>query len=130
MVASVGLRLVLAFALVSFSTLACGGPVPPKTGGNEAAGGSGTEGGADATASGGPVARGPRKPSCEGGTCSPCGDAICPNGFYCEVASKGRAPSCAWHPACGDKPTCACLGKTAPGCSCEDRNGAPFLTCS
>lgn len=118
--------------LSMLTALACGGPVPPKTGTGDAAGGGKGEGsdGTGANASTGPVARGPRKPSCEGGTCSPCGEGICPNGFYCEVASQGRAPACAWLPACGDKPSCACLTKAAPGCTCEDKGGAPLLTCN
>jgi hypothetical protein len=124
-----------AFSLVS-SVTACGGPPAPQTaqpaGALPGSGSAGSQPGPEGGSTTGPTgaARGPRKASCEGGTCTVCGEGICPTGFYCEIAAKGRAPACAWSPACADKPTCACLTKAAPGCTCDDRNGAPSLTCN
>lgn len=73
----------------------------------------------------------PQLPSCDDGTCFRCGEGICPAGFYCE--SNGGVTGCQWSPACAKTPSCACLKPAMnadPRCSCEERDGAAFVTCS
>jgi hypothetical protein len=69
------------------------------------------------------------KPACDDGTCTLCGDAQCPTGWYCDESAKG-GPACGWLPECAKKPTCACVKKAYQGCSCEERAGSPHVTCS
>jgi hypothetical protein len=69
------------------------------------------------------------KPACDDGTCTLCGDAQCPIGWYCDESAKG-GPACGWLPECAKKPTCACVKKAFSGCSCEERDGSPHVTCS
>jgi hypothetical protein len=69
------------------------------------------------------------KPACDDGTCTLCGDAQCPIGWYCDESAKG-GPACGWLPECARKPTCACVKKAFQGCSCEEREGSPHVTCS
>jgi hypothetical protein len=71
---------------------------------------------------------GPKKPSCADGSCFECGEGICPVGYYCE-SSHGAPAACGWSPACAQKATCACLEPSAKGCRCEEKNGAPLVTC-
>jgi hypothetical protein len=66
-----------------------------------------------------------RKAACDDGTCTPCGDAQCPLGWYCDESAKG-GPSCGWLPECAKKPTCACVKKVYSG-SCEERAGGVFV---
>lgn len=68
------------------------------------------------------------KASCEDGTCAPCGDALCPSGWYCDESAPGGA-ACGWLPECAKKPGCACVKKVFAGCSCEDGGGIPHLSC-
>jgi hypothetical protein len=65
---------------------------------------------------------------CENETCTPCGDAICPNGWYCDESARG-GPACGWLPECAQKASCGCVKKTFAGCSCEDEHGAAHLSC-
>jgi hypothetical protein len=133
-----GLRVVALALGAALGATACGpttpsakGPDGATTGGEGSSGvgaGAGTTGGgASGPTAGG--ARGPVRPSCDGTSCITCGEGLCPLGFYCEVSAKGRPPACATVAACGATPSCACLEKSAPGCSCQVREGAPFLTC-
>jgi hypothetical protein len=66
--------------------------------------------------------------SCDDGTCSPCGDGICPSGWYCDEGAKG-GPACGWLPECAQKPSCACLTRVLSGCSCEEKQGGLHLSC-
>lgn len=70
----------------------------------------------------------PRRPSCDDGTCTPCGDGICPSGWYCDENAQG-GPACGWLPACAKKPSCACLTRALSGCRCEERQGGLYLNC-
>jgi hypothetical protein len=65
---------------------------------------------------------------CDDGTCTPCGSALCPSGWYCDESAKG-GPACGWLPECAQKPTCGCVKRAFGGCSCEDEGGAAHLTC-
>ena len=69
-----------------------------------------------------PVAK---KPACDDGTCTLCGEAQCPAGWYCDESAKG-GPACGWLPECAKKPTCACVKKAFPG-GCEERNGGLYV---
>ena len=71
---------------------------------------------------------GPRRPSCDDGSCFVCGESICPNGFYCETAGSA-APACGWAAGCAQKATCACLGPQTKGCTCEERGGVAHVRC-
>ena len=53
----------------------------------------------------------PARVTCDDGTCSTCGNGICPSGWYCDQNAKG-GPACGWVPECVKKPSCACLKKT------------------
>lgn len=70
----------------------------------------------------------PRRASCDDGTCSPCGEGICPSGWYCDEGAKG-GPACGWLPECAQKPSCACLTRVLSGCSCEEKQGGLHLSC-
>lgn len=70
----------------------------------------------------------PRKASCDDGTCSPCGEALCPSGWYCDERAPGGS-ACGWLPECAQKPTCACIKRAFSACSCEDSGGIAHLTC-
>ena len=69
-----------------------------------------------------PVAK---KAACDDGTCTLCGEAQCPTGWYCDESAKG-GPACGWLPECAKKPTCACVKKAFPG-GCEERNGGLYV---
>jgi hypothetical protein len=66
-----------------------------------------------------------RRPACDDGTCTPCGDAQCPLGWYCDESAKG-GPACGWLPECAKKPTCACVKRVFSG-SCEERGGGLYV---
>jgi hypothetical protein len=88
-----------------------------------------TGGKKNSTGSSGPSE--PQLPSCDDGTCTLCGDGVCPSGFYCET-NKG-VTGCAWLPSCVKNPSCDCLRSTLQRdsrCKCEDRKGVAFVTCS
>jgi hypothetical protein len=81
----------------------------------------------DATSEGEATTEAP-VPACSDGTCTPCGDGLCPNGWYCDETAKGGA-ACSWLPECAKKPGCACVERALSGCSCEERDGGPHVTC-
>jgi hypothetical protein len=83
---------------------------------------------ADASADTGSESAGSSDP-CADGSCFRCGSGICPAGFYCDESTPGGA-GCSWLPACGSKSTCACLERTLEGCTCTEKSGAAFVTCS
>jgi len=66
-----------------------------------------------------------KKPACDDGTCTLCGEGQCPIGWFCDEGAKG-GPACAWLPECAKKPTCACVKRVFPG-SCEERNGGLYV---
>ena len=68
-----------------------------------------------------PVAK---KPACDDGTCTLCGDAQCPTGWYCDESAKG-GPACGWLPECAKKPTCACVKRVFS--DCEEKNGGLYV---
>jgi hypothetical protein len=68
------------------------------------------------------------KASCDDGTCTTCGSALCPSGWYCDEGAKG-GPACGWLPECARTPTCACVKRAFNDCSCEDQGGAAHLRC-
>jgi hypothetical protein len=70
----------------------------------------------------------PKRAACDDGTCSPCGNALCPSGWYCDESAPG-GPACGWLPECAQKPGCACVKRAFAGCSCEDKSGAAHLAC-
>lgn len=67
-------------------------------------------------------------PACSDGTCTPCGEGLCPNGWYCDESAKDGA-ACSWLPECAKKPGCACVERALPGCSCEERDGGQHVSC-
>jgi hypothetical protein len=66
-----------------------------------------------------------RRPGCDDGTCTLCGDSQCPTGWYCDESAKG-GPACGWLPECAKKPTCACLKRVFSG-GCEERSGGLYV---
>jgi hypothetical protein len=70
----------------------------------------------------------PQRPSCDDGTCTPCGSSLCPSGWYCDESAKG-GPACGWLPECAKKPSCACVKRAFSGCSCEEQGGGVHLSC-
>jgi hypothetical protein len=70
----------------------------------------------------------PEKASCDDGTCSPCGEALCPSGWYCDESAPG-GPACGWLPECASKASCACVKRVFSGCSCEERVGSAHVRC-
>jgi len=67
-------------------------------------------------------------PKCDDGTCTPCGDALCPRGWYCDESAPGGA-ACGWLPECAEKASCSCVKKAFKGCTCEEESGSAHLTC-
>jgi hypothetical protein len=70
----------------------------------------------------------PAHATCDDGTCTPCGDALCPSGWYCDEGAHG-GPACGWLPECAQKASCGCVKKAFAGCSCEEQLGAAHVTC-
>lgn len=70
----------------------------------------------------------PAAPACADGSCTPCGEGLCPNGWYCDETAKG-GPACSWLPECAKKPGCACVERALSGCSCEERDGGQHVSC-
>jgi hypothetical protein len=68
-----------------------------------------------------PVAK---KPACDDGTCTLCGEAQCPTGWYCDESAKG-GPACGWLPECAKKPTCACVKRVFS--DCEEKSGGLYV---
>lgn len=66
-------------------------------------------------------------PSCDDGTCSPCGSGICPAGWYCDERAGG---ACSWLAECTQKPTCACVTRVlGAGCKCREESGGLKVAC-
>jgi hypothetical protein len=116
--------------LAGLSVGACGGSAPAPKEAEHAAeeestsSGERDESAASETGDSGdaPAAK---RATCDDGTCTACGDAQCPVGWYCDESAKG-GPSCGWLPECARKPTCACVKRVFSG-SCEERNGGLYL---
>ncbi len=70
----------------------------------------------------------PKRATCADGTCTPCSDALCLTGWYCDESAHG-GPACGWLPECAGKAGCGCV-KKALGCACEEKSGAAHVTCS
>jgi hypothetical protein len=126
----------LSTLVVAVFLTACGGTAPaadsPRSGKSDSsenaadgdsASGDSPDGEAESAASAEPP-----KPSCDDGTCSPCGDALCPSGWYCDETAPG-GPACGWLPECAGKATCGCVKRAFSGCGCEDRAGFPHVRC-
>jgi hypothetical protein len=128
-----------------FSTLilcalvvACGGSTPAADAPSSGEGSSSDSDGEGASQSGssdasdgeheGSATAEPAKPRCDDGTCSPCGDALCPSGWYCDESAPG-GPACGWLPEYAGKATCSCVKRAFSGCSCEDQAGSAHLRC-
>lgn len=68
-------------------------------------------------------------PSCDDGTCSPCGSGICPSGWYCDENAMGGA-ACGWLTECADKPSCGCITRVlGPSCKCREEGGGLKVSC-
>jgi hypothetical protein len=68
----------------------------------------------------------PNTASCDDGTCSPCGDGICPSGWYCDE----KAGACSWLPECADKVSCSCVTRVlGAACKCREEAGGLKVTC-
>lgn len=108
------------------SLAACGGPKAkdPSAGPVASATTTSGPGGKDGPPQDAPAA--PRK-ACNDAGCTPCGEGLCPDGFYCVKGKGAQTPGCAWRPECVQTPTCACVKPT--GCACEDKNGVAQVTC-
>lgn len=74
------------------------------------------------------AATAPAKATCDDGSCTPCGGALCPLGWYCDETAAG-GPACGWLPECAQKPGCACVKRVLAACSCEEKAGAAHLSC-
>jgi hypothetical protein len=114
----------LVLLAATLSSLSCGGAqtANQKTASHDQGSGAGQHGEAQDE---------PTLPSCDDGSCFRCGDGICPKGFYCE--SNGGIAGCQWSTSCAKAPTCSCLQpmlKADARCSCEQREGVAFVTCS
>jgi hypothetical protein len=70
----------------------------------------------------------PPRAACDDGSCTACGDALCPLGWYCDESASG-GPACGWLPECVQKPGCACVKRALAGCACEEKAGAAHLSC-
>lgn len=71
----------------------------------------------------------PAGPDCSDQTCFPCGDSMCPVGFYCDEKANG-GPACGWLPECAASASCSCVTSVlGSGCSCDDANGGPSVVC-
>jgi hypothetical protein len=68
------------------------------------------------------------KAACDDGSCTACGAALCPLGWYCDESATG-GPACGWLPECAQKPGCACVKRVLAGCACEEKAGAAHLSC-
>jgi hypothetical protein len=66
---------------------------------------------------------------CTDGTCFPCGNGYCPNGFYCDLGTKGGA-ACSWLPACAKDASCTCVTRAFGSCTCATEGGGAHLSCA
>jgi hypothetical protein len=64
--------------------------------------------------------------SCDDGTCSTCGNSICPSGWYCDE----KASACSWLTECAEKPTCSCVTRVlGRACKCREEAGGLKVAC-
>lgn len=64
--------------------------------------------------------------TCDDGTCSPCGNGICPSGWYCDE----KAGACSWLTECADKATCGCVTRVlGSACKCREEAGGLKVAC-
>ena len=71
----------------------------------------------------------PSKGNCDDGTCSPCGQGLCPTGWYCDESAAG-GPACSWLPNCVQKQGCGCLTSVlGAACKCVEQAGGLHVTC-
>lgn len=67
-------------------------------------------------------------PSCDDGTCSLCGNGICPAGWYCDEKAGGGA--CSWLAECAEKPSCGCITRVlGASCKCREEGGGLKVSC-
>jgi len=65
---------------------------------------------------------------CSDGTCSRCGGAICPRGFFCDESSQPS--SCQWVPTCHQRVDCNCVRASLDAsCSCKEVDGTVEVSC-
>lgn len=68
-------------------------------------------------------------PRCDDGTCSPCGDGICPAGWYCDEKASGGG-ACSWLAECAEKASCSCVTRVlGAGCKCREEAGGLKVAC-
>jgi hypothetical protein len=70
----------------------------------------------------------PRGPDCSDGSCTRCGDAACPKGFFCDETST--PPACQWVPSCKEDVSCSCVKSAlSDTCKCTERDGGTYVRC-
>lgn len=68
----------------------------------------------------------PQGPNCDDGTCSLCGNSICPAGWYCDE----EASACSWLTECAEKPSCGCVTRVlGSACKCKEERGGLKVAC-
>ncbi len=121
---------------ISLLLFGCGGGAEPKTAADEQGHDAEEDGGSDddrapsagddatkTSASRSSQQSERRGPDCTDGTCSVCGDGICPTGWYCDESAPGGA-ACSWLKECAEHPSCACVSKVlGADCKCRDDGG-------
>lgn len=115
-----GRRTLVALGL---SLAACGGAPAAKEGPKDGA----TAAKKEATDAPPPTTAPVKRSPCADGTCTECGEGICPSGYFC-VDTKGHK-GCAWIAPCVDKPQCACVSREVKSCTCKDEGGVAKVTC-
>jgi hypothetical protein len=66
-------------------------------------------------------------PRCDDGTCSACGNGICPAGWYCDEKAGG---ACSWLAECASKPSCGCITRVlGAACKCDSAGGGLKVAC-
>ncbi|HLV64871.1 MAG TPA: hypothetical protein VKY73_03630 [Polyangiaceae bacterium] len=67
------------------------------------------------------------RPLCDDGSCIPCGDGMCPVGWYCD---EDAGPACSWIPECAPDASCGCLRRVlGAACRCNESGPAPTVSC-
>ncbi len=128
--------LLVAFGLLGSLSAACGGSEasagPPTQSAHDAARTNPTRhdtAPSDEASSEPAPEEAPKAGPCDDGTCSSCGDGLCPNGWYCDESAAG-GPACGWLPQCAQKASCGCLtGKLGASCKCSEQAGGLHVTC-
>ncbi|MFO7181178.1 MAG: hypothetical protein DIU78_020930 [Pseudomonadota bacterium] len=66
-------------------------------------------------------------PVCDDGSCSPCGNGLCPVGWYCD---EDAGPACSWVPECARRTSCDCLRRVLGAeCTCNEHGPVPVVSC-